>query len=103
MLLISRVFLLLLLAIPANASTEPFKLGTFEYEGRELLGVVLRDQHVIDLVIANTSMERHKPLWVKLPMPIDMTELIGRYEIGLRDRIHAIVDTVVSTIDSSNK
>ncbi|MAP40648.1 MAG: hypothetical protein CMP01_00100 [Woeseiaceae bacterium] len=103
MLLISRVLLLLLLAIPANGSTEPFKLGTFEYDGRELLGVVLRDQHVIDLVIANTSMERHEPLWVKLPMPTDMKELIGRYEIGLRDRIHAIVDAVVPTIDSSRK
>ena len=85
------------LVIPSTltfASEEPFKLGTFEHDGEEIIGVVLRDQFVIDLARANASYERRRPLWVKLPMPADMSELIGRYEYGMRERVHAIVDAV---------
>ena len=81
-------------------AAEPFKLGTFEHEGEEIIGVVLRDRHVIDLAAANTSLERHQRLWVTLPMPGDMNELIGRYETGMRDRIHAIVDLIAPAIDA---
>ena len=83
------------------ASEEPFKLGTFEHEGEEIIGVVLRDHFVIDLARANASYERRRPLWVKLPMPADMSELIGRYEYGMRERVHAIVDAVLPTLDPS--
>ena len=79
---------------------EPFKLSTFEHDGEESLGVVLRDRYVIDLQAANTSLERHQRLWVTLPMPKDMKELIGRYELGMRDRIHAIVELIAPTIDT---
>jgi len=83
------------------ASEEPFKLGTFEHEGDEIIGVVLRDHFVIDLVRANAFYERRRPLWVKLPMPADMAELIGRYEYGMRERVHAIVDAALPTLDTS--
>ena len=87
-------------AAGAVQAAEPFKLGTFEHAGEEIIGVVLRDRHVIDLAAANTSLERHQRLWVTLPMPADMSELIGRYELGMRDRIHAIVDLIAPAIDA---
>jgi len=92
-------FALVALAVgrPA-ASSEPFKLGTFEHDGHEIIGIVLRDRFAIDLGAANRSLERRQPLWVTLPMPVDMRELIGRYEMGMRDRIHAIVDAVAPAI-----
>ena len=92
---------LLVLSTTVDASVEPFKLGTFEHQGHELLGVVLRDAYVIDLAAANASLERHQRFWVTLPMPDDMTELIGRYDLGMRDRIHAIVDLVVGTLGTA--
>ena len=85
--------LLLSIALPAVAA-DPFKLGTFEREGEEILGILLDERHVVDLTRANASLERHHPLWVKLPMPEDMAELIGRYEYGMRERVHAIADAV---------
>jgi 2-keto-4-pentenoate hydratase/2-oxohepta-3-ene-1,7-dioic acid hydratase in catechol pathway len=85
------------------ASQEPFKLGTFEHDGEEIIGVVLRDRYVIDLARANRSLERRRPLWVELPMPEDMAALIGRYEYGMRVRVHAIVDAVLPTLDGGNR
>ena len=87
----------------ALASDEPFKLGTFEHDGEEIIGIVLRDQFVIDLGRANASLQRRKPLWVELPMPDDMADLIGRYEYGMRERVHAIVDAVLPALDSGNR
>ena len=84
-----------LLAAPAAASVEPFRLGTFEDRGESFLGIVLRDAYAVDLAGANASLERHNRMWVRLPMPEDMKELAGRWTIGMRDRVHAIVDRVV--------
>lgn len=91
---------LLCVTSPAPAA-EPFKLGTFEHDGREFVGVVVRDRFVIDLAAANASLERRRPLWVKLPMPTDMKELIGWYDIGLRTRVHDIVDAVAGSLESA--
>ena len=77
----------------ARASGEPFKLGTFEHDGEALIGIVLRDRYVVDLARANASLERHRPLWVKLPMPDDMSELIGRYDYGMKQRAEAPEDS----------
>jgi 2-keto-4-pentenoate hydratase/2-oxohepta-3-ene-1,7-dioic acid hydratase in catechol pathway len=87
----------------ALASQEPFKLGTFEHQGDEVLGIVLRDRYVVDLVRANRSLERRNSLWVELPMPDDMRDLIGRYEYGMRERIHAIADAVLETLDRGER
>ena len=98
-----RLFSFIVLLVISCSSTvqgvEPFKLGTFEHEGEEIIGVVLRDRYVIGLQAANSSLERHQRLWVTLPMPKDMNELIGRYELGMRERIYAIVDIIAPTID----
>ena len=82
-------------AAPASASAEPFRLGTFEHRGEAFLGIVLRDAFAVDLARANASLERHNRLWVRLPMPEDMRELAGRWNLGMRERAHAIVDRVL--------
>jgi 2-keto-4-pentenoate hydratase/2-oxohepta-3-ene-1,7-dioic acid hydratase in catechol pathway len=102
-----RTVLALLLALgwtqKAASSQEPFKLGTFEHRGEALLGVVLRDRFVIDLARANASLERREPLWVTLPMPADMRDLIGRYEYGLKERIHGVVDRLLPVLESPER
>lgn len=82
-------------SLPAQMSSEqlPFKLGTFELEGRPFVGAVVRDTTVIDLVSANEALQR-RPNWVELPMAQDMKSLIARYEYGLRDRVYEIVTAV---------
>ena len=100
---LATLLLLVLAVARPDASSEPFKLGTFEHDGDAIIGVVLRDRFVIDLAAANASLERHQKLWVSLPMPADMNELIGRYDLGMRDRIHAIVDAVAPSVGTSNQ
>ncbi len=76
---------------PATASSEPFKLGTFEVNGQPRLGIVLRDNLVVDLVSANTALQKN-PSFSEIPMPSDMLELIGSYESGLKHRLYEIVN-----------
>ena len=74
-----------------NLETPPFKLGTFEHQGRTFLGLVLADQTVIDLAAANAALEKSHPTWPKLKPPSDMKELIARYETdGIKERLHAL-------------
>jgi 2-keto-4-pentenoate hydratase/2-oxohepta-3-ene-1,7-dioic acid hydratase in catechol pathway len=68
-----------------------FKLGTFERDGKPFVGVVLRDSLVIDVVRADSALPAATPA---VKPPIDMKDLIARYDSGLRTRIHAIVDHV---------
>ncbi|HXV61954.1 MAG TPA: fumarylacetoacetate hydrolase family protein [Vicinamibacteria bacterium] len=95
--------MLALFFLATLASPEPFKLGTFERNGDEVIGIVLRDRYVIELARANASLERRFPLWVKLPMPEDMGELIGRYDYGMRERIHAIVEALAESLDDERR
>ena len=76
----------------------PFKLGTFDAEGREFVGAVVRDRTVIDIVSANEALQR-RPDWVVLPMAEDMKTLIARYEYGLRTRLYEIVNAVEDMSD----
>jgi 2,4-diketo-3-deoxy-L-fuconate hydrolase len=76
------------------AAREPFKLGTFERDGRSFLGVVLRDAQVVDLVEANAALERRNPAAAKVRTPADMNELIGRYDADMKSRLYAIVNDV---------
>jgi 2-keto-4-pentenoate hydratase/2-oxohepta-3-ene-1,7-dioic acid hydratase in catechol pathway len=69
----------------AQAQTqEPFKLGTFEENGRAFLGLVIRDSLVADISQASAALPG-----AKLAIPADMRELIVRYE-ELRPRLYAI-------------
>ena len=78
-------------------SVEPFKLGTFEIagEGDSRLGIVLRDELIVELDAANRALEQRSES-VAIPMPADMRALIGRYEDGLRYRLYEIVNGLVA-------
>ncbi len=77
---------------------EPFKVGTFEVEGRQFVGAVIRgDSTVIDIAAANETLQR-QPLWIKIPMAKDMKELIAHYDLGgLRYRVYQIVNEVTGS------
>ena len=79
----------------ATTSAMPFKLGTFEIGGRPTLGIVLRDELIVDLAAANAALELD-PSYPKLPVPADMLELIGRYEYGMKIRLYEIVNDLVA-------
>jgi 2-keto-4-pentenoate hydratase/2-oxohepta-3-ene-1,7-dioic acid hydratase in catechol pathway/putative intracellular protease/amidase len=81
----------LLTLAPSVAPAEtPFKLGTFERNGRTFPGLVLDDRWVVDIGAANARLEKRHPDWKRIAMPTRMRELIERYEDGLRERLHAI-------------
>ena len=100
----NQVFLLLLVLVipiscveqsgPPQESVEAFKLGTFEVEGQHRLGIVLRDELVVDLISANTALQ-NDTRFSKVAMPSDMLELIERYESGLKYRLYEIVNDLI--------
>ena len=69
----------------------PFKLGTFERQGRQFVGIVLDDTTVIDLNAAHASIRTPQS---QLVPPTDMKDVIARYDNGVRARIDAIVAAV---------
>jgi 2-keto-4-pentenoate hydratase/2-oxohepta-3-ene-1,7-dioic acid hydratase in catechol pathway len=83
-------------AAQATKSAEPFAVGTFAVDGRETLGLVLRQQFVVELDAANRNLQM-EPGVVKMPMPEDMRQLIGLYEYGLKYRLYEIVNHLVAT------
>ena len=84
-----------LLALPAaSADAQPFKLGTFEQQGRRFVGVVLDGSLVIDLAAANDAVETRS---ARIEAPTDMLDLIERYDAGVRPRIAEVVAAVAST------
>ncbi len=68
--------------------TPPFKLGTFEQNGRAFVGVVLKDAFVIDLGQASAALKTPPS---KVASPADMKDLIARYDTGVRARIGEIL------------
>jgi 2-keto-4-pentenoate hydratase/2-oxohepta-3-ene-1,7-dioic acid hydratase in catechol pathway len=78
----------------AMASAEPFKVGTFEINGAPAVGLVLRDQLIVDVNAANAALELD-PAYVQVAMPADMLGLIGQYEYGLKYRLYEIVNHLV--------
>ena len=91
------VVVLLAPAAPAaqGPAVEPFKVGTFDVRGAPRVGLVLRDSLIIDVEEANRALESH-PEYVRVPMPEDMLELIGRWDYGLKRRLQEIVNHVVA-------
>ena len=80
--------------LTAQTSAEPFKLGTFEIDGNQKVGIVLRDSLIIELDAANRVLESGLS-YPMIPMPADMLEVIGRYEYGMKTRIYEIVTHLV--------
>jgi len=74
----------------------PFKLGTFERNGRAFLGLVLRDSQVVDIAQANAAFEAGNSSAARLTAPADMKQIIARYDAGWRQRLAAIAKTVSS-------
>jgi 2-keto-4-pentenoate hydratase/2-oxohepta-3-ene-1,7-dioic acid hydratase in catechol pathway len=74
----------------AQVST-PFKLGTFERQDRQFIGIVLDETMVIDLNAAHGSISTPAS---QLAPPVDMKDLIARYDTGVRTRIGEIVASV---------
>jgi 2-keto-4-pentenoate hydratase/2-oxohepta-3-ene-1,7-dioic acid hydratase in catechol pathway len=74
----------------AQAPT-PFKLGTFERDGRPFVGIVLRESVVIDVAAAHAAIRTPAST---VAAPSDMKDLIVRYDSGLRVRIGDIVRSV---------
>ncbi len=81
-------------AVVAQPAPTPFKLGTFERQGRAFVGIVLRDTVVIDLAAAHAAITTPAS---NVAPPTDMKDLIARYDSGLRARIVDIVRTVADT------
>jgi 2-keto-4-pentenoate hydratase/2-oxohepta-3-ene-1,7-dioic acid hydratase in catechol pathway len=75
----------------AQPAPTPYKLGTFERQGRPFVGIVLRDALVIDFGAAHAAVTSPAST---LAAPTDMKDLIARYESGLRARIVEIVRSV---------
>ncbi|MGD9906881.1 MAG: fumarylacetoacetate hydrolase family protein [Vicinamibacterales bacterium] len=83
-------------AAQATSSAEPFAVGTFAFDGREGIGLVLRQQLVVELDAANHNLQL-EPGVARMAMPEDMRQLIGLYEYGLKNRIYEIVNHLVAT------
>jgi len=81
-------------AAVAQPAPTPFKLGTFERQGRPFVGIVLRESVVIDLGAANAAVTNPAS---NVAAPTDMKDLIARYDSGLRARILDIVRAVGDT------
>lgn len=103
-----RFFALLLLLIPLLSTgpvlaqsgplataAEPFKLGTFQIDGVPKVGIVLRDEYIVDLDVANRDLETN-PIYPRIPMPDNMIDLIGQYEYGLKYRLYELVTRLVN-------
>jgi 2-keto-4-pentenoate hydratase/2-oxohepta-3-ene-1,7-dioic acid hydratase in catechol pathway len=82
------------LVVPIAAQqVTPFKLGTFERQGRPFVGIVLGESAVIDLAAAHAAVRTPAS---SVAAPTDMKDLIARYDQGLRGRIVDIVRTVTA-------
>jgi 2-keto-4-pentenoate hydratase/2-oxohepta-3-ene-1,7-dioic acid hydratase in catechol pathway len=69
---------------------EPFKVGTFQVDGRQFVGLVLRDQFIVDIGAANAAMSSGR-----IEAPAHMIDLIERYDSGVRTRLVQITNDLV--------
>jgi 2-keto-4-pentenoate hydratase/2-oxohepta-3-ene-1,7-dioic acid hydratase in catechol pathway len=78
------------LAAPAGAqpAAAAFKLGTFERQGAEFLGIVLADGRVVDFGAAHAAVRSGA---AALRAPRDMKDLIARYDAGLAARLRELI------------
>jgi 2-keto-4-pentenoate hydratase/2-oxohepta-3-ene-1,7-dioic acid hydratase in catechol pathway len=91
LLLTALLFTLSFGTAQAQRATTPFKLGSFEDGQNQFVGVVLNETTVIDINAANTQLPRQGR---RAESPVDMKDLISRYDSELRGRIIDIVDRV---------
>ena len=82
------------LAAKTDGPAVPYKLGTFEREGKAFMGLVLRDTQVIDIAQANAAFENGNGSAGKLVPPADMKELISSTTLRWKDRLAAIARAI---------
>jgi 2-keto-4-pentenoate hydratase/2-oxohepta-3-ene-1,7-dioic acid hydratase in catechol pathway len=82
--------------VTSGQQTIPFKLGTFERNGRTFVGIVLKDSLVVDFAEASAALKTPP---AKVAAPNDMKDLIARYDSGLRGRIGEIIQPYSQTVD----
>ena len=85
------VVCLMAAALTHAQAPAPFKLGTFERNGRPFVGIVLDESVVIDFAAAHAAIRTPAST---VAMPADMKDLIVRYDAGLRARIGDVVGAV---------
>jgi 2-keto-4-pentenoate hydratase/2-oxohepta-3-ene-1,7-dioic acid hydratase in catechol pathway len=78
----------------AQPAPTPFKLGTFERQGRPFVGIVIRETLVIDFAAAHSAVTNPAST---VAAPTDMKDLIARYDNGVRTRILEIMRAVGDT------
>jgi len=83
-------------ASAAEESATAFKLGTFEAKGKEFVGLVLQDERVLDIAVANAAFESRNSKAGKVAAPRDMKELIARYERDVGPRLRELAAANVS-------
>ena len=76
--------------LQAQAPAEPFKVGTFQINNRKTVGLVLRDQFIVDIAAANAAMASGR-----IEAPAHMIDLIERYDSGVRTRLVQITNDLV--------
>ncbi len=79
----------------AIESAEPFNVATFDVDGVQMIGLVLRNQLVVEIDAANRNLQQN-PAFPEMAMPEDMLGLIGLYEYGLQRRLYEIVNHLSS-------
>ena len=88
-LILGLIVSVVIASVPAVVQeAPPYKLGTFERQGKAFVGIVVRDAQVIDFGAAHAAVRT--PSSTVTP-PSDMKDLIARYDTGLRDRIAQLV------------
>jgi 2,4-diketo-3-deoxy-L-fuconate hydrolase len=80
----------------AMQSAEPFHVGTFGIDDEQTIGLVLRNQLVVEIDAANDNLEQD-PAYPEMAMPEGMVGLIGLYEYGLKSRLYEIVNHLVAS------
>lgn len=78
----------------ADGPAVPYKLGTFERDGRAFMALVLRDVQAVDIVQASAAFENGNATAPKLAPPADLKELIAKYDTGWKDRLAAIARAI---------
>jgi 2-keto-4-pentenoate hydratase/2-oxohepta-3-ene-1,7-dioic acid hydratase in catechol pathway len=78
------------MAVGAESKATPFKLGTFQAQGRDYVGLVLRDSVVVDVAAANAEYERKNPSAKKLRFPADLKQVIARYDAEFAPRLREL-------------
>lgn len=74
----------------AQPAGTPFKLGTFQADGRDFVGLVLRDTVVIDVAAANAQYERQNAGAPRVSFPTDLKDVIARYDAEFGPRLRQL-------------